>query len=157
MHQQTAKALKDRSEKAIPTLRHWAFHLSQEMRTARKAVLDTSGPDRFSKYVDDPHPETITLKWADVDNLVQVLRTIANDFSNSRSSQAQGIFQDETRLVVRLLPWNAPFAITNLAARWKYALPLLRWLFDDFNAGAITSFAFDFVCQGVSPQIDRRL
>jgi hypothetical protein len=79
MHQQTARALKDRSEKAIPSLRHWSFVLSQEMCAAQKAALDTSGPHKFSGYVDDPHPETITLKWADVDNLVQVLRTIANE------------------------------------------------------------------------------
>ena len=50
------------------------------MSATQKAALDSSAPDGLSKYVDEPHPVTITLKWADIDNnLVQVLRSIAND------------------------------------------------------------------------------
>jgi hypothetical protein len=67
MHQQTAKALKERSEKVIARLRQWAFQLDQEMRPHR------------SKYIDDSHPEIITLKWIDMKALIADLRKCANE------------------------------------------------------------------------------
>lgn len=60
--------------KTIQRLKHWSSHLSQEVRIQR--TPGSSGPKR-SKYADDPHPETITLKWVDVDNLIGDLRKSA--------------------------------------------------------------------------------
>jgi hypothetical protein len=67
MPQQTPKAAKDRSEKAIARLRQWAFHLDQEMRPHRSSE---------SKYRD---PEILTLKWIDIETLIADLRKCAND------------------------------------------------------------------------------
>jgi hypothetical protein len=77
MHHQTAKALKDRSQKAIQRLGFWVDHLNREMRTQQRAANSSVVPDRHSKYVDDPHPEIITLRWAEVEQLIAALRSTA--------------------------------------------------------------------------------
>jgi len=83
IHGQTVNALDARSGRVIISLRRWAEHLRKELVAQRS---QSEPPTPRSKYSSDPDlPETITLRWIDVENLMYELRRHATELSQFTS------------------------------------------------------------------------
>ena len=82
VHPQTARALKERAKKAVPSLKKWARYLRSEITAQSPPPLERTG---LSRYSEEPLPETVTLtlRRSDLEKMIDDLHTHARELSDS--------------------------------------------------------------------------
>jgi hypothetical protein len=78
IHPQTARALNERAKGTVTSLTKWAKYLQSAITAQSPPTEQRAG---FSKYAEEPLPETITLtlRRNDLENLIHDLHTHARE------------------------------------------------------------------------------